>query len=235
MAVVQGHSPDTGWRNLAEAHRRPARRRGLGRLQPRRAPCRPSAACCPATAPWSPRCASATGREPQVAGKPAPALLHAVRASASAARATARWSATGSTPTSRAAAPRAAHAAGSDRASPTPAELLAAPPERRPDYVAADLACAHPRPGRTRARAPARLDRRGRTGAWHSRCAARRPRSTRCARCARRTGRRAAARHRHATARAEAGAGALRLGAPASARPPWRLPGRCARSPRDRG
>ena len=54
VAVVQGHSPDTGWRNWP----RPASRCGpapTGSPATSTPLCRPTAGCCPATARWWPR------------------------------------------------------------------------------------------------------------------------------------------------------------------------------------
>ena len=100
--------------------------------------CPPSAARCPATDPWWPPLRTATGREPQVAGKPEPALL------LDAVRRTGARSALmiGDRLDTDVEGGRAAGMATllvltgvSDAA-----ELLAAPAERRPDYVGADLA-----------------------------------------------------------------------------------------------
>ena len=81
-----GCSPTTRSPSYRGTHRRrggPTSRRPRWRSAPapsgsRRtstAPCHPSAACCPGTARWSPRCAPPPTSEPQVAGKPAPTLL----------------------------------------------------------------------------------------------------------------------------------------------------------------
>jgi glycerol-1-phosphatase len=136
VAVVQGHSPDTGWRQLAEAT--VAVRAGALwvacntdlTLPTERGPL-------PGNGAMVDVVRTATGQEPQVAGKPGPALLHeAVRRVGAQ-----RPLMIGDRLDTDIEGGRAAGMATllvltgvSDAA-----ELLAAPPERRPDFVAADL------------------------------------------------------------------------------------------------
>lgn len=135
-AVIQGHSPDTGWRLLAEAT--VALRAGAvwvacnldATLPTERGPL-------PGNGSMVAALRTASGRAPQVAGKPAPALVNA-----SVERVAARRPLmVGDRLDTDIEGGRVAHMPSllvltgvSDAA-----ELLAAPPERRPDYVAADL------------------------------------------------------------------------------------------------
>ncbi|WP_300019113.1 HAD-IIA family hydrolase [Pseudonocardia sp.] len=154
-AVVQGHSPDTGWRVLAEAT--VALRAGAVWVACNVDPTLPTErGPLPGNGSMVAALRTASGREPQVAGKPAPALLH------EAARRTGARSPLmiGDRLDTDVEGGRAAGMATllvltgvSDAA-----ELLAAPPALRPDLVAADLAALHapvddlavgPRPGWT--------------------------------------------------------------------------------------
>lgn len=74
-AVVQGHSPDTGWRVLAEAT--VALRAGAVWVACNVDPTLPTErGPLPGNGSMVAALRTASGREPQVAGKPAPALLH---------------------------------------------------------------------------------------------------------------------------------------------------------------
>jgi len=161
-AVVQGHSPDTGWRLLAEAT--VALRAGAVWVASNLDPTLPTErGPLPGNGSMVAALRTATGREPQVAGKPAPTLL------TDAVRRTAARSALmiGDRMDTDVEGGRAAGLATllvltgvSDAA-----ELLAAPQRRRPDYVASDLAALTrpaadlapgPRPGwQARAEGPA--------------------------------------------------------------------------------
>ena len=142
-AVVQGHSPDTGWRELAEAT--VAVRAGALWVACNLDPTLPTErGPLPGNGAMVGVVRLATGREPQVAGKPGPALLH------EAARRTGarRPLIVGDRLDTDVEGGRAAGMATllvltgvSDAA-----ELLAAPPKLRPDYVAADLAGLTARP-----------------------------------------------------------------------------------------
>jgi glycerol-1-phosphatase len=135
-AVVQGHSPDTGWRQLAEATL--ALRGGAvwvacnldSTLPTERGPL-------PGNGAMVGVVRTASGRAPQVAGKPGPALLQEAARRAGARR-------------PLMVGDRLDTDVEGGRAAGMPtllvltgvadaAELLAAPPELRPDYVAADL------------------------------------------------------------------------------------------------
>ena len=190
---MQGHSPDTGWRLLAEAT--VALRAGAVWVACNLDPTLPTErGPLPGNGSMVAALRTATGREPQVAGKPEPALL------LDAVRRTGARSALmiGDRLDTDVEGGRAAGLATllvltgvSDAA-----ELLAAPPERRPDYIGADLA-ALTRPAAELApgRAP-RLAGRRPTDPARSAWPGPATRSTRCARCAPRTGRTAAARCR---------------------------------------
>jgi glycerol 3-phosphatase-2 len=135
-AVVQGHSPDTGWPQLAEAT--VAVRAGALWVACNLDPTLPTErGPLPGNGAMVGVVRVSTGQEPQVAGKPGPALLH------EAARRTGaqRPLMVGDRLDTDVEGGRAAGMATllvltgiSDAA-----ELLAAPPELRPDYVAADL------------------------------------------------------------------------------------------------
>ena len=135
-AVVQGHSPDTGWPQLAEAT--VAVRSGALWVACNLDPTLPTErGPLPGNGAMVGVVRVSTGREPQVAGKPGPALLHEA-ARRSGAR---RPLMIGDRLDTDIEGGRAAGMATllvltgiSDAA-----ELLAAPPELRPDYVAADL------------------------------------------------------------------------------------------------
>jgi len=136
VAVVQGHSPDTGWRVLAEAT--VALRAGALWVACNVDPTLPTErGPLPGNGSMVAALRTASGRVPQVAGKPAPALLQ------EAARRTGARSPLmiGDRLDTDVEGGRAAGMATllvmtgvSDAA-----ELLAAPPQRRPDLVAADL------------------------------------------------------------------------------------------------
>jgi glycerol 3-phosphatase-2 len=135
-AVVQGHSPDTGWRQLVEAT--VAVRAGAVWVACNLDPTLPTErGPLPGNGSMVEVVRTATGREPQVAGKPGPALLQ------EAARRTGarRPLMVGDRLDTDIEGGRAAGMATllvltgvSDAA-----ELLAAPPALRPDYIAADL------------------------------------------------------------------------------------------------
>ncbi len=181
---MQGHSPDTGWRLLAEAT--VALRAGAVWVACNLDPTLPTErGPLPGNGSMVAALRTATGREPQVAGKPAPALL------LDAVRRTGARSALmiGDRLDTDVEGGRAAGLATllvltgvSDAA-----ELLAAPPERRPDYVGADLAALTDSRRRARARAPTGLAGRSRRrdpACWPGPGT----RWTRCARSAPRTG-----------------------------------------------
>lgn len=135
-AVIQGHSPDTGWRLLAEAT--VALRAGAvwvacnldATLPTERGPL-------PGNGSMVAALRTASGREPQVAGKPAPALVDASVQRVGARRPLMIGDRldTDIEGGRRADMPSLLVLTGVSDAT----ELLAAPPERRPDYVAADL------------------------------------------------------------------------------------------------
>jgi glycerol-1-phosphatase len=137
VAVVQGHSPDTGWRILAEAT--VALRAGATWVACNLDPTLPTErGPLPGNGSMVGVLRTASGREPQVAGKPAPALLQAAVERTGARSALV----IGDRLDTDIEGGRAAGLATlmvltgvSDAA-----ELLAAPPRRRPDLVAADLA-----------------------------------------------------------------------------------------------
>jgi HAD superfamily hydrolase (TIGR01450 family) len=137
VAVVQGHSPDTGWRLLAEAS--VALRAGAVWVACNLDSTLPTErGLLPGNGAMVSALRVATGREPQVAGKPAPELLRrAVQRTGAAAALM-----VGDRLDSDVEGGRAAGLATllvltgvSD-----PAELLAAPGPLRPDYVGADMA-----------------------------------------------------------------------------------------------
>ena len=136
VAVVQGHSPDTGWRNLAEAA--VALRAGAVWVACNLDPTLPTErGPLPGNGSMVAALRTASGREPQVAGKPAPALVNA-----SVRRVDARRPLmigdrldTDIEGGRVAGMPTLLVLTGVSDA----AELLAAPSERRPDYVAVDL------------------------------------------------------------------------------------------------
>ncbi|HZG91043.1 MAG TPA: HAD-IIA family hydrolase [Pseudonocardia sp.] len=136
VAVVQGHSPDTGWRILAEAT--VALRAGAVWVACNLDPTLPTErGPLPGNGSMVAVLRIASGREPQVAGKPGPALLE-VAARQTGARSPLMI---GDRLDTDIEGGRAAGMASllvltgvSDAA-----ELLAAPPARRPDYLAADL------------------------------------------------------------------------------------------------
>jgi glycerol 3-phosphatase-2 len=135
-AVVQGHSPDTGWPQLAEAT--VAVRAGALWVACNLDPTLPTErGPLPGNGAMVGVVRVATGREPQVAGKPGPALLQEAARRSGAQRPLM----IGDRLDTDIEGGRAAGMATllvltgiSDAA-----ELLAAPPELRPDYVAADL------------------------------------------------------------------------------------------------
>lgn len=137
QAVVQGHSPDTGWRLLAEATI--ALRAGALWVAANLDPTLPTErGPLPGNGSMVAALRTATGLAPQVAGKPEPTLLRdAVR------RTDAR--------SALMIGDRLDTDVQGGRAAGLPtlvvltgvadaAELLAAPPERRPDYIGADMA-----------------------------------------------------------------------------------------------
>lgn len=136
VAVVQGHSPDTGWRLLAEAT--VALRAGALWVACNLDPTLPTErGPLPGNGSMVAALRTATGREPQVAGKPAPGLLtDAVRRTGAAAALMVGDRLDTDVEGGRAAglATLLVLTGVSD-----PAEVLAAPPRQRPDYIGADL------------------------------------------------------------------------------------------------
>jgi HAD superfamily hydrolase (TIGR01450 family) len=136
VAVVQGHSPDTGWRQLAEAT--VALRAGAAWVACNLDPTLPTErGPLPGNGSMVAALRLASGRDPQVAGKPAPALLlDAVRRTGATAALM-----VGDRLDTDVEGGRAAGLAtllvltGVSGA----AELLAAPPALRPDYIGADM------------------------------------------------------------------------------------------------
>lgn len=136
VAVVQGYSPDTGWRDLAEAA--VALRGGALWVA-----CNVDATLpterglLPGNGSMVAALRTATGLTPLVAGKPAPALLQAAarRTGATAPLVIGDRLDTDIDGGRAAGLPTLLVLTGVS----TPAELLAAPQERRPDLVAADL------------------------------------------------------------------------------------------------
>ncbi|HEY8371684.1 MAG TPA: HAD-IIA family hydrolase [Pseudonocardiaceae bacterium] len=141
-AVVQGHSPHTGWAQLAEACL--AIRAGVIWVACNTDPTLPTErGQLPGNGAMVAALRTATGREPLVAGKPAPPLFHQAARSADAARPLV----VGDRLDTDIAGARNA---GLDAllvltGVTTAADVLAAPAEHRPHYVAADLsAVEHP-------------------------------------------------------------------------------------------
>jgi glycerol-1-phosphatase len=135
-AVVQGHSPDTGWRLLAEAT--VALRAGAVWVACNLDPTLPTErGPLPGNGSMVAVLRIASGREPQVAGKPAPALVNASvkRLGATRPLMVGDRLDTDIEGGRVAGMPSLLVLTGVSDA----AELLAAPPRRRPDYVAADL------------------------------------------------------------------------------------------------
>lgn len=136
VAVVQGHSPDTGWAQLAEAT--VALRAGAVWVACNLDPTLPTErGPLPGNGSMVAALRAASAREPQVAGKPAPALLvDAVRRTGARAALMIGDRLDTDVEGGRAAglATLLVLTGVSDAA-----ELLAAPPARRPDYVDADL------------------------------------------------------------------------------------------------
>ena len=156
VAVVQGHSPDTGWRHLAEAT--VALRAGarLGRLQPRPHP--------------ADRARSAARQRVDGRGAAHRDRPGAAGGGQARARAGERVGAAGRRAPPLVVGDRLDTDIEGGRAAGMPtllvltgvsdaAELLAAPPERRPDYIGADLGALTRDPADARARAAARLGR----------------------------------------------------------------------------
>jgi glycerol-1-phosphatase len=136
VAVVQGHSPDTGWRILAEAT--VALRAGATWVACNLDPTLPTErGPLPGNGSMVSVLRIASGREPQVAGKPGPALLReAARQAGSAAPLMIGDRLDTDIEGGRAAgmATLLVLTGVSDAA-----EVLSAPPERRPDYIGADM------------------------------------------------------------------------------------------------
>ena len=227
VAVVQGHSPDTGWRLLAEAT--VALRAGAVWVACNLDPTLPTErGPLPGNGSMVAALRTATGREPQVAGKPAPALLlDAVRRTG--ARAALMIGDRLDTDVEGGRAAGAGHPAGAHRG--LRRRPSCSPPRRRGDPTTSaptwapsrrpvDELAPGPRPGwRVRTTGPGDAD------AWPRPAAT--TRSTRCARCAPRTGPPVAARCGSAADGADAGTRAARASVstgPAPARLPWRLP-----------
>jgi glycerol 3-phosphatase-2 len=136
VAVVQGHSPDTGWRLLAEAT--VALRAGALWVACNLDPTLPTErGPLPGNGSMVAALRTASGREPQVAGKPAPALLRdAVRRTGARSPLMIGDRLDTDVEGGRAAGVTTllVFTGVSDAA-----ELLATPPARRPDYIDADL------------------------------------------------------------------------------------------------
>lgn len=136
VAVVQGHSPDTGWRRLAEAT--VALRSGAVWVACNLDPTLPTErGPLPGNGSMVAALRTATRREPQVAGKPAPGLLtDAVRRSGARSALMIGDRLDTDVEGGRAAglATLLVLTGVSDAA-----ELLAVPPQLRPDYIGADM------------------------------------------------------------------------------------------------
>ncbi|MHA6794186.1 HAD-IIA family hydrolase [Pseudonocardia bannensis] len=136
VAVVQGHSPDTGWRKLADAT--VALRAGAVWVACNVDPTLPTErGPLPGNGSMVAAVRTATGREPQVAGKPAPQLLRAavVRSGAQSALVVGDRLDTDIEGGRSVGLPTLLVLTGVSDA----VEVLAAPPALRPDYLAADL------------------------------------------------------------------------------------------------
>ena len=174
VAVVQGHSPDTGWRNLAEAT--VALRAGAVWVACNLDPTLPTErGPLPGNGSMVTALRVASGREPQVAGKPAPALVDASVRRVGARRPLMIGDRldTDIEGGRVAGMPTLLVLTGVSDA----AELLPAPAERRPDYVSADLGGLTDGPDHLALRREARMGRRGRR--WALDVDGRRPRPRR--------------------------------------------------------
>lgn len=146
-AVVQGHSPDTGWPILAEAAL--ALRAGAAWVATNVDPTLPTdRGLLPGNGSMVAALATATGRTPDVAGKPARRLMDEAVARLGAERPLTIGDRLDTDIAG-------AHAAGLPSllvltGVATPAELLSAAAEHRPDYLAADLAGLADDPARLR-------------------------------------------------------------------------------------
>jgi HAD superfamily hydrolase (TIGR01450 family) len=135
-AVVQGHSPDTGWRQLAEAT--VAVRAGVLWVACNLDPTLPTErGPLPGNGAMVGVVRLSTGREPQVAGKPGPALLQEAARRTGAQRPLMIGDRLDTDIEGGRAAGMATLLVLTGISDGT--ELLAAPPRLRPDYVAADL------------------------------------------------------------------------------------------------
>jgi glycerol 3-phosphatase-2 len=135
-AVVQGHSPDTGWRLLAEAT--VALRAGATWVACNLDPTLPTErGPLPGNGSMVSVLRIASGREPQVAGKPGPALLDEA-ARQTGAKAPLMIGDRLDTDIEGGRAAKMATLLVLTGVSDA-AELLPAPPEQRPDYIAADM------------------------------------------------------------------------------------------------
>jgi HAD superfamily hydrolase (TIGR01450 family) len=135
-AVVQGHSPDTGWRQLAEAT--VAVRAGALWVACNLDPTLPTErGPLPGNGAMVGVVRLSTGREPQVAGKPGPALLQEAARRTGAQRPLMIGDRLDTDIEGGRAAGMATLLVLTGISDGT--ELLAAPPRLRPDYVAADL------------------------------------------------------------------------------------------------
>ena len=163
VAVVQGYSPDTGWRDLAEACL--AIRAGADWVATNTDSTLPTdRGILPGNGALVAALVTATGREPRVAGKPARPLLDAA---AQRVHATRPLVVGDRLDTDIA----AARAAGMDSLMvltgvSSVTDVLAAPPGQRPTYLSADLR------GLVDARPPSRLDRAADDEAWLAQLAA---------------------------------------------------------------
>ena len=136
VAVVQGHSPDTGWRVLAEAT--VALRAGALWVACNLDPTLPTErGPLPGNGSMVSVLRIASGREPQVAGKPGPALLEEAARRAGAAAPLMIGDRLDTDIEGGRAAGMATLMVLTGVS--TAAEVLAAPPRQRPDYLAADL------------------------------------------------------------------------------------------------
>jgi glycerol-1-phosphatase len=143
VAVVQGHSPDTGWRQLAEAT--VALRAGAVWVASNIDPTLPTErGPMPGNGSMVDVLRTSTGRDPQVAGKPGPALLQEAARRTGARRPLMVGDRLDTDIEGGRAAgmPTLLVLTGVSDAT----ELLAAPPALRPDYVAADLESLTARP-----------------------------------------------------------------------------------------
>nr|WP_214407512.1 HAD-IIA family hydrolase [Pseudonocardia lacus] len=136
VAVVQGHSPDTGWRILAEAT--VALRAGAVWVACNLDPTLPTErGPLPGNGSMVSVLRIASGREPQVAGKPGPALLREAARQAGASAPLMIGDRLDTDIEGGRAADMATLLVLTGVSDAT--EVLSAPPQRRPDYIGADM------------------------------------------------------------------------------------------------